>query len=119
MAYPSVPPVPPAQPYPIQNDKKGLAVASLVLGIVAILSLCLTYAAGAPFMSVIGTLCSIAGLVLGIMGVKSSGKGMAIAGIIICGLILAVGLFMIVTLMLLGPIIGNVFTKINSGLGAP
>jgi hypothetical protein len=68
---------------PGTNGGKGLAIASLVLGI---LSLCASAAwwCGGPI--------SIVGLVLGALGVKSRGKGMAIAGIIlsVVGLLLLV-----------------------------
>ena len=62
---------------------KGLAIASLVLGI---LSLCASAAwwCGGPI--------SIVGLVLGALGLKTSGKGMAIAGMVlsVIGLLLVV-----------------------------
>jgi len=62
---------------------KGLAIASLVLGI---LSLCASVAwwCGGPI--------SIVGLVLGALGLKTSGKGMAIAGMVlsVIGLLLVV-----------------------------
>ncbi len=111
-----VPPVPPAQPMPLVNDRKGLAIASLVLGI---LSLCLVWF---PVVGVVGLIGSVIGLVLGIMGLKSSLKGIAIAGIVISGISLLIGIVTVVViggLMLLGPAIGNVFTEINSSMIAP
>ncbi|MDR2105919.1 MAG: DUF2510 domain-containing protein [Coriobacteriales bacterium] len=62
------------------TDRKGLAVASLVLGIVGILSCCLGW---------VGLIPGAIAVVLGILSVKSSKKGMAIAGII-CGAVAVV-----------------------------
>jgi hypothetical protein len=65
------------------SDKRGFAIASLVLGI---LSLC----GSALFWC--GGLISVVGIVLGALGINSKGKGMAIAGIILSvfGLILTI-----------------------------
>ena len=64
-------------------EKKGFAIASLVLGIVAIVSGCAWYVA-IP--------CAIVGLILGIMANKVKKTGMATAGIVlsIIALVLAV-----------------------------
>jgi len=70
----------PNQPYmpPEQEPKPGagMSVASMVLGIVSIVLCCFWY---------IGVICAVIGLVLGIVSIKKgpSGKGMAIAGIIL------------------------------------
>jgi hypothetical protein len=68
---------------PPAGDRRGFAIASLVLGI---LSLC----GSAIFWC--GGLISVVGIVLGALGINSKGKGMAIAGIILSalGLILAI-----------------------------
>lgn len=79
-AAPQAPPPPPVYqqtvypqaPAPVK-DRKGMAIASLVLGILSLLLCCV------PYISII---CGIIGLVLGCMSMKSSGKGMAIAGLI-------------------------------------
>ncbi len=65
------------------GDKRGLAIASLVLGI---LSLC-----GSGFIWC-GGIISVLGIVLGALGMNSKGKGMAVAGIIlsVLGLIIAI-----------------------------
>jgi hypothetical protein len=88
---PSVPepvsiPVPPqTQP----GDRRGLAIASLVLGI---LSLCasILWFCGGPI--------SIVGLVLGVMGLKSSLRGLAIAGIVLS----AIGLLLVIVFGIIG-----------------
>ena len=58
------------------NEKKGLAIASMVLGIVSPVLCCCFYYLAVP--------CSIVGLVLGIVNIKKGrpGKNMAVAGII-------------------------------------
>lgn len=76
---------PPPQQYvpepvtPAKPDKPGLAIAALVLGI---LSLC------AWLLPICGFPISIAGVILGILGLKTSKKGMAVAGLIMAGIAL-------------------------------
>lgn len=74
--FPPVPPAPPLAPAPA-GDKKGLAIASLVLGI---LNLC-TW-----LLPICGGPMAIVGLILGILGLKSSQKTLAIIGIVLSGL---------------------------------
>lgn len=88
------------------EDRKGLAIAGFVL---SILSLC-----GFIFAP-LGLVMAIVALILSILGVRSSLKGLAIAGIVISALI-TLGFLVIVVLMLLGPVIGNVFSTINESL---
>jgi hypothetical protein len=79
-----LPPVPaPVYTPAPERDKKGYAIASLVLGI---LSLC----GSAAFWC--GGLISVIGIVLGALGINSKGKSMAIAGMVLSalGLILAI-----------------------------
>lgn len=54
------------------KDKKGLAIASMVLGIIALVLFCI-WCISIP--------CAILSLVFGILSLKSSKRGMAIAGI--------------------------------------
>lgn len=53
-------------------EKKGFSIASLVLGLCGLLAWCIP---------LFGYPVCITGLVLGILGIKKGGKGMAIAGI--------------------------------------
>ncbi|MDF2540675.1 MAG: hypothetical protein K0S47_393 [Herbinix sp.] len=69
---------------------KGLAIASLVLGIIGLLAWCIP---------LFGLPITIVGLVLGILGLKSIYKGMAIAGIVLSSL-------------------GLLFSLVNSAIGA-
>ena len=91
---------------PTPKGGKGLAIASLVLGI---LSLCASVAwwCGGPL--------SIVGLVLGALGVKSSGRGMAIAGIILS----AVGLILLVIFRVIfsGLVLDNWFRQLMLNRG--
>jgi len=78
------PTAPAPTPAPAAAQKgNGLAIASLVLGI---LSLC---ASGVIWC---GGILSVVGIVLGALGINSKGKGMAIAGLVlsIVGLLLAI-----------------------------
>lgn len=83
--YPQQQPLFPQQP---KDPKKGLAIASLVLGIVSLVFGCAFYLA-IP--------CGIIAIILGAVSVKSTAKGMAIAGIILGSLgIVASVIFFIV-----------------------
>ena len=66
------------------GDNRGMATASLVLGIVSIALCCM------PFLTLP---CAVAGIITGALGARSSGQGMAAAGIIlsIIGLVLGIG----------------------------
>lgn len=55
------------------KDRKGLAISSMVLGIIALVFFCLWY---------ISIPCGILAIVFGILSIKSTGKGMAIAGLV-------------------------------------
>jgi len=71
-------PNPVPEPIPaLGGDKKGLAIASLVLGI---LNLC------SWFLPICGGPLAIVGIILGILGIKSSQKTLAIVGIILSAL---------------------------------
>jgi hypothetical protein len=104
-----IPPVsaPVSAPAPA-GDKKGLAIASLILGI---LSLCasLGWYCGAPL--------SIVGLILGFLGVKSSGKGLAIAGIILSAVGLLLTIIFVIISLVSGPIIQQIQNQFLSNMG--
>ena len=69
-------PTPAPVPAPA-GDKKGLAIAALVLGI---LNLC------SWFLPICGGPMAIVGIILGILGIKSSQKTLAIVGIVLSAL---------------------------------
>ena len=72
-----------------KKDRKGFCIASMVLGIVAIVCFCLWY---------IAIPCGILAIIFGILGVKSTNKGMAIAGIV-CS---SIGLILFIALTIYG-----------------
>ena len=61
------------------SDKKGKALTSFILGIVSTV---------AWFIPIIGAPVTIVGLIMGILGRKSSRKWMAIVGIVLCSIFL-------------------------------
>jgi len=92
---PIIPEVISTPPSPQQPDYQGLAIASLVLGILSLLTACLVVCA--PL--------GIAGVVTGIFGLKSSRRDLAIAGMILS----AVGIIAsIVFIFGYGALISNV-----------
>lgn len=59
----------------MENQSKGLAIASLVLGIIAVVfNFCFAYA---------GIVFAIIGLILGIIAVVKKQGGMAVAGVVL------------------------------------
>ncbi len=79
------------------KDKKGFSIAALVLGIVAIALTCIWY---------MSLPCGILAIVFGVIGLKSSRRGMSISGIVtgIIGMIISV--FIIVMLFIFGFVLG-------------
>ena len=55
-----------------QNGTSGFCIASLVLGILSVFTICCGY---------FGLICPVLAIIFGIIGIKRSGRGMAIAGI--------------------------------------
>ena len=80
------------------NDKKGFSIAALVLGIIALVLCCIWY---------VSIPCGIIALILGIIGLKSSKRGMSIAGILtgVIGMILSIVL--VIAIVMLGVSIFN------------
>ena len=74
-----------------KKDKKSFCIASLVLGIIALILFCIFY---------ISIPCGILSIIFGILGIKSEGKGMAIAGIITgsIGLIISIAILIFIGL---------------------
>lgn len=63
----------------------GMAIASLVLGIVSVLVVWI------PIVGLLGTMMALVGLVLGILALKKpGGRGLAIGGIVCSGVSLAI-----------------------------
>ena len=101
---------------PMQPRSNGMAVASLILGI---LSLILCWIPGVNFVAII---LAIVAIILGILGMKKAkepmtgGRGMAIGGLItgILGLIIS-----ILILAVLGAIFGAANEAVNEAVNNP
>ena len=88
-----------------ENNKKGLSIASMVLGIVSILL-------GRNFLIAIA--CGVLAIIFGLKGKKTGGKGMAKAGFItgIIGVSLQLVLILIGTMLGLA-LIGTIGTMVH------
>lgn len=68
------------QTTPQPQQTNGLAIASLVLGIVSIMFVWI------PVIGLLGTLLAIVGLVLGVLALRQpTGRGLAIGGLVCAG----------------------------------
>lgn len=76
-----------------QKDRKGFCIASLVLGIVALVLFCLWY---------LSIPCGILAVIFGILGMKATNKGMAIAGLITGSIGLVISTLIIIMLFVFG-----------------
>ncbi len=76
-----------------KKDKKGFSITSMVLGIIALVFFCLWY---------ISIPCGILAIIFGVLSVKSSNKGMSIAGIITGAIGLFICFFIIVIFFIYG-----------------
>ncbi len=68
---------------PQSRGGEGQAIAALVIGIVGLLTWCLP---------ILGVPLAIIGIVLGVMGMKSSKRTLAIIGLVLCALSLLAGI---------------------------
>ncbi len=92
------------------SDRRGLAIASLVLGIVGTIAMFINISIGSSSVHFVGSLgiislpALIIGLILGIFGIKSSKKTFSIVGIVLCviGLLF---IFVFSTMRVSGPTI--------------
>ena len=92
-------------PAPVSDDKKGLAIASLVLGIVNLISWCLPICGG-PL--------AIIGIILGVLGLKSTTqRTLAIIGLVLSGL----GLIATIINAILGVLLVPQLQQILQGYG--
>ena len=74
-----------------KEDRKGLAIAAMVLGIVSIVFCCVYW---------VSIICAILAIIFGIVAIKSSGKGMAISGIVTGSI--GIFIYLFVTIFLIG-----------------
>ena len=101
--FPETPNMPPSSPSSGDPSKNWMAIVSLVT---AVLSLC------GIFFAPIGCLFSVAAVVLGILGLKSGQKTLAIIGLIIGGIGVVISLIagVIMLFYLNRPGLGNFFS---------
>ncbi len=125
-------PLPPDLTQPSGTNKLGLTagilgIASVVVGLIGFLTNFVIPGFLFILCSGLGILMDLTALVLGIIALTQikknpgqAGKGWAITGIVfgaLAILLICVSPFLITTiLVILGPVIGNVFSKINSSL---
>lgn len=76
-----------------KKDRKGFCIASMVLGIIALVLFCVFY---------ISIPCAILAIIFGILGIKSTGKGMAVAGLVTGSIGLIVSVAIIVFAFIFG-----------------
>ena len=80
-----------------KKDRKGFCIASMVLGIIALVLFCVWY---------LSIPCAILAVIFGILGIKSKGKGMAIAGLVTGSIGLVVSVLIIIFLVIFGVAMG-------------
>lgn len=76
-----------------REDKKGFSIASMVLGIISLV-FC--------FVWIISIPCAILAIIFGILGIKSTGKGMSIAGLVTSGIGIILSFVIFVFLVAVG-----------------
>lgn len=86
----------------VVNESKGLSIASMVLGIVSVVTLCVSY---------VSIACAVLAIIFGIIGRKKGGKGMAITGLILGIITLSIDILIIVFAV---GFISEVFTAATS-----
>ena len=74
----------------VVNESKGLSIASMVLGIVSLVMLCLWY---------VSIPCAILAIIFAIIGRKKGGKGMATAGLVLGIIALVIDVVIVVGLI--------------------
>ena len=83
------------------TQSNGKAVASLVLGIIAIASIFIPSIGG-----ILGLVCAIVGLVLGVQARKQTPSSMATAGFILCLIALIIDVLAVVACSFFAAILG-------------
>jgi uncharacterized membrane protein len=95
------------------------APLSLISGVISALSLIPYIGFCFSLISIAVSIYTIVLMVMAVKGVNKFGWGEAVGSVLLPGLVIGVicACIVIVTLMLLGPVIGNVFSTINQSLG--
>lgn len=74
-----------------EPEQKGMSIASLILGIISLVLFCFWY---------LSLPCAIIAIILGVMGRKKGGKGMATAGIVLG----AIAIVLVVVILILAAV---------------
>ena len=74
-----------------KKERKGLCIASMVLGIIALVFFCIWY---------VSIPCAILAIIFGILGLKTATRGMAIAGLVTGSIGLAISVIVIVFIII-------------------
>lgn len=85
----------------VVNESKGLSIASMVLGIVSLVMLCLWY---------VSIPCAILAIIFAIVGRKKGGKGMAATGLILGIIALAIDVVIVVGFI---GLVGEIFSAVS------
>ncbi len=72
----------------VEQESKGLSIASMVLGIISVVLFCIWY---------ISIPCAILAIIFGVIGKNKGAKGMAIAGLVLGIVAIAIVLIIILT----------------------
>lgn len=88
---------------PQPQPTNGLAIASLVLGIVSIMFVWI------PIIGLLGTVMALVGLVLGILALRQpGGRGLAIGGLVCAGVSMIItAIYMVGAVAVLGAVAAN------------
>ena len=92
---------------PERREKKGLGIASMVLGILSLTCCC---------CSILGVIVAIVGLILGIISQKAKPNGFALAGIITSAFGIAFGILGFVITITSGMLTDEFWTEFYEGL---
>lgn len=74
-----------------KKERKGFCIASMVLGIIALVFFCIWY---------VSIPCAILAIIFGILGLKTATRGMAIAGLVTGSIGLAISVIVIVFIII-------------------
>ena len=86
----------------VVNESKGLSIASMVLGIVSLVMLCIYY---------VSIPCAILAIIFAIIGRKKGGKGMATTGLVLGIIALAIDIVIVVGFI---GLVGEIFSAASS-----
>lgn len=76
--------------YPIKKKRNGMAIASMILGIVSLVTCCLIY---------VSVPCAILSIVLGAVALRKSKNAMAVAGIILGAISIAIAIMVFILIV--------------------